>query len=324
MKPLSKSNPARESGFAVFRVPALAEWPWLVHGFSTRRGGVSSLANSPGALRQGGDLNLGKVTWDRARKVEQNRRRLLAGLKAEGMRLVVLNQIHSDLIRVFDDGLATAGAVVRSLTVPSTPLGTGAARRGALPGDGLVSNQPGLLLSVLVADCLPILVVDTRQRVVAALHCGWRGTARRLAQKAVGALKLRFASRDRDLRAAIGPGIRVCCYCVGEDVADEFASQFLYADSLLISHPEEESILEKKYSLFFQVQPRGSPPKSGRRIHLDLVQANVRQLRDARVAPKHIYAEAPCTRCHPELFFSHRRDAGRTGRMMGVIGIRDI
>src|SRR5579864_1435965 len=102
---------------------------------------------------------------------------------------------------------------------------------GVIPaaGDGLITNRPGLLLSILAADCLPILLVDTRQRAVAAIHCGWRGTASGMAQKAVGTMKMIFGSRERDLRAAIGPGIRGCCYKVGPDVVTEFESQFPYA-----------------------------------------------------------------------------------------------
>lgn len=312
MKRPRKSGVGRKSRVAVLRAPALARWPWLVHGFSTRPGGVSSLANSSGSEKRGADLNLGKVPWDRARNVEENRRRLLASLQAQEMRLVIPNQIHSDLIRIFD-----------SAAPPTQALLSRGVGGQALRGDGLMTNQRGLLLSILAADCFPILLVDTRQRVVAGLHCGWRGTARRLAQKGAGLMRQRFGSREQDLRAAIGPGIRVCCYQVGHEVIEEFESQFLYANTLFVSHTDEASPLEMKYPLLFHRRPRSSPPRDKQRIHLDLIQANARQLLDAGIAPKHIYADAPCTSCHPELFFSHRRDAGRAGRMMAVIGIRE-
>ena len=217
------------------------------------------------------------------------------------MRLLILNQIHSDMIHVLDGNSATTQV---------------------LRGDGIITDQPGLLLSILAADCLPILLVDTNQRIVAALHCGWRGTARRLAQKAVGRMRFRFGSREQDLRVAIGPGIRGCCYRVGEEVAEEFSSQFLYAERILIIRKDERGVLEKSYPLLFRSGPRGTPQKKTVGIYLDLVQANIRQLMDAGIAPEHMSAEMPCTNCHPELFFSHRRDAGRTGRTMGVIGIR--
>jgi len=213
---------------------------------------------------------------------------------------VTLRQIHSDLIHVIDQ---------------KTKLTTG------MRGDGLVTDRSGLLLSILAADCLPVLLVDTERRVVAALHCGWRGTAKRIAEKAVGLLRQRFGSRPEDIRAAIGPGIRACCYRVGKDVAAEFEAQFIYAREILRFH-KEVSLLEKKYPLVFRFQPRGHPPVDDRIVRLDLVAANARQLRDAGVSAANIWSDAPCTHCNAEMFFSHRRDAGVTGRMMAVVGIR--
>ena len=294
--------------------PHLVQLPWLVHGFSTRRGGVSRLANSRPASATGKDLNLGlniglnigKRKGDSRRNVAENRRRLLARLDAKEMQLVTQRQIHSDLIHVLD-----ASSPGSPLAFPST-------------GDGMVTDRSGLLLSVVVADCLPVLLVDIKQRVVAALHCGWRGTVRRIAQKGVGLMKQTFGSRDRDLRAAIGPGIQVCCYRVGEEVRDEFEGQFSYASQLFV-YSEEPSPLQTRYPLLFHHNPE-SHAAFDNPIYLDLVQANIRQLRETGVTAMHIYAEAPCTSCHPELFFSHRRDAGQTGcqtgRMMGVVGIR--
>ncbi|MBI4460487.1 MAG: peptidoglycan editing factor PgeF [Acidobacteria bacterium] len=279
----------------MLRVPALARFPWLIHGFSTRQGGVSSFSNSAGH-----DLNLGKVAWDTSENIAQNRRRLLSALKAEQMELVGLRQIHSDLIRVLD----------------GSPAGT-----SSLAGDGLVTQKSGELLSIQVADCLPVLLVDSRQRVVAALHCGWRGTARRLAQKGVGVMKLLYGSRSQDLWAAIGPGIRACCYAVGNEVAEEFRSQFHYAGQLLRPCTEAAGLIEQKFPALFQNLPMAlRPPRPS--AYLDLVLANNQQLRDAGIPAKQIYSEAPCSSCRADLFFSHRRDNGITGRMMGMIGIR--
>ena len=283
----------------VMETPLLGRFLWLVHGFSTRRGGVSSFGNLDHSYADGADLNLGKVPWDRTAHVLENRRRLLALLQAQHMPLLLQRQIHSDLIRVVDGS-----------ALPNPPPA----------GDGLMTDRPGLLLAVLVADCLPILLVDARQRVVAALHCGWRGTARRLTEKAVGRMRLEYGSRTKDLWAAIGPGIRACCYQVGEEVVEEFASQFRYAEKLLETRTRPPSPLEIKHSVMLFTSARSA---NRREVYLDLVQANVGQLREAGVPAKHIDSQAPCTSCHPELFFSHRRDAGRTGRMMGVIGVRE-
>jgi purine-nucleoside/S-methyl-5'-thioadenosine phosphorylase / adenosine deaminase len=287
------------SSVLVLRAPVLAEIPWLVHGFSTRLGGVSAIPDLTGSHAE---LNLGKVAWDSAANVAANRRRFLECLRAEGMRLHIQQQIHSDLIRVLDE-------------IPAP----GSNQRG----DGLIADRKGLLLGILAADCPPVLVVDVRQKVVAALHCGWRGTARRIAQKGVGRMRLLFDSRPEDLRAAIGPGICACCYRVGEEVLAEYESQFLYASSLLLMERPHKKFFDKKYALMRSAPWRATPSPNGRIIHLDLVEANIRQLEEAGLDRAQIHADAPCTSCHPELFFSHRRDAGRTGRMLGVIGIRN-
>ena len=179
-RPPTRTVPASS---LVLRAPLLSRLPWLVHGFSTRVGGVSSL---PDSRTTGGELNLGNVDWDQPSKVAENRRRLLECLQAKQMTLIVQNQIHSDLIRVLTQA-----------PVPSR----------SLRGDGLMTDQPGLLLGILAADCLPVLLTDVRQRVVAALHCGWHGTVRRIAQKAAGRMRQQFGSRPQDLRAAIGPGL---------------------------------------------------------------------------------------------------------------------
>jgi len=190
-------------------------------------------------------------------------------------------------------------------------------------GDALVTDRPGLLLAILTADCLPVLILDVRQRVVAAAHCGWRGTACRIAQKTVGRMRLLYGSRPEDLRAAIGPGIRSCCYRVGEEVAAEYESQFLYSSKILIFQKPHKYFVNKKYALMRNERWRATPSSNGRIINLDLVEANVRQLEDAGVETRNIFADSPCTSCNPQLFFSHRRDAGHTGRMMGVIGVRE-
>jgi YfiH family protein len=289
--------PAPGPATLVLRDPILSEADRLVHGFSTRLGGVSAIPHS----RRRAALNLGHLPWDSAANVAENRRRFLDCLRAGEMQLVLQEQIHSDLIH----------------TLRALPNGASARR-----GDGLITDRPRLLLGILSADCLPVVVADVRQRVVAAFHCGWRGTLKRIAQKGVGRMRQLFGSRPQDLRAALGPGIRACCYRVGEDVAAEYESQFLYAASLLRVHKPHKYFVNKTYALMRSEPWRGGASGEGRSFHLDLVEANLRQLLEAGLERANIYAQAPCVSCHPELFFSHRRDAGRTGRMLGVIGIR--
>jgi YfiH family protein len=293
---MSPQQPSQSKGtITVLGDPALARLEWLIHGFSTRKGGVSRSSGSGGPS---GELNLAGVQWDRAANVEENRRRFLKALGAAKVRLVLQQQIHSDLIRSID-----------------SPLEQG------VRGDGLLTRKSGLLLGVVAADCLPVLLVDVRKRVVGAVHAGWRGTVRRIAEKAVGRMRMLYGSLPEDLRAAIGPGIHACCYQIGEDVAAEFENQFVYAEALLRTHRAEQSALEKKYPLLLD-RWRGPRPQERRTIHLDLVEANLRQLQEAGLARERIWQDTRCTSCHPELFFSHRRDAARAGRMLGVVGIR--
>ncbi len=171
---------------------------------------------------------------------------------------------------------------------------------GAAPeADALVTAVPGILLGIQAADCVPILLVDTRLRVVAAVHAGWRGTAAANVEGVVAHLRQHFNSRHADLRAAIGPSIGACCYTVGEEVRERFDAAFAYAPDL------------------FQQQHDG--------LHLNLAEANRRQLLAAGLAPGAIDVTAECTACArvggQRKFFSHRAEAGFTGRAMGIIGI---
>ncbi len=151
-------------------------------------------------------------------------------------------------------------------------------------GDALIENQPGSVVAVRTADCIPILLVDERRRAVAAVHAGWRGTVARIASDAVAAMGRRFGTRTEDLHAAIGPGIGKCCYEVGAEVAAQFGWQG--------------------------------------REHIDLGAANRRQLEEAGVTPDRIYASYLCTKCRAEEFDSFRRDQAAAGRMYSFAGIR--
>ena len=113
--------------------------------------------------------------------------------------------------------------------IPAIVHRVSAPAKDPLAGDGLITNAPGLLLAIKTADCVPVLVVDIKRRVVAAFHAGWRGTVARIVEKGVGEMRHQFGSLPRDLRAAIGPCIRRCCYRVGHEVRAEFESQFSYA-----------------------------------------------------------------------------------------------
>lgn len=130
-----------------------------------------------------------------------------------------------------------------------------------------------------------------------------------------------FGSKPRDLEAAIGPGVHNCCYVVGEEVRDNFASQFAYGVELFHELKESDPVREK-YPLLFLTARAPGHSKLPVNIFLDLVEANRRQLVDAGVPAKHIEASPLCTSCRTDLLFSYRAEKGVTGRLMGVVGIR--
>jgi polyphenol oxidase len=272
----------------------LRRLPWLIHGFSTRRGGFSRRYG-------GGALNLGFTRDDSSATVRRNRRLFLEKLGARrGKRLwplVTVRQIHSDLIHC----------------IASPP-------RHQLTGDGLITATPEILLAVQAADCLPVILVDVEHRAVGAFHAGWRGTVKRILEKAVGEMHRQFRSEPRRIRAAIGPGIHGCCYEVGAEVREKFASQFAYASDLFREAKGFDPVREKPMS-FLCARPPGHNCRPIR-LFLDLVEANRRQLVDAGVPPTNITASRLCTACHRDLLFSHRADKAATGRMLGVVGIR--
>ena len=292
-----RRSPARPGKpIEILRAQSLSPLPWLVHGFSTRQGGVSTCYG-------GNALNLGLTQHDSRENVERNRALFLAGVGAENedrcvWPLVQLRQVHS--------------SVVHRITVaPHEPL----------TGDGLITNIVGLLLAVKTADCVPVLVVDAKHRAVGAFHAGWHGTVARVVEKGIGEMRRQFGSTPRDLRAALGPSIRRCCYQVGFEVRSEFESQFSYADELF-EEIFDANAIHVRYPMLFLNQRAPGHGDFGPEIHLDLVEANKRQLEDAGMREQQITVVGGCTACDTTRFFSHRAEFGKTGRMMAVIGIR--
>jgi YfiH family protein len=273
---------------------------WLVHGFSTRLGGVSRAYG-------GNALNLGFTKHDSRAAVERNRQLFLKQLGAANGRkswpLVSLRQIHSDLIHRVDR--------TRVDEMPEQPLA----------GDGMVTDTPGLVVAVQAADCLPVIMVDRKQRAVGVLHAGWRGTVQRIVEKGVGEMRKHFKSDPRHLLAAIGPGVHGCCYEVGEEVRTRFEAQFAYAD-ILFREVKDSDPVREKYPLLFLTARAPGHGELPAKLFLDLVEANRRQLLDAGLMAKNVDTSAPCTACHTELLFSFRAEKGATGRMMAAAGIR--
>jgi len=158
--------------------------------------------------------------------------------------------------------------------------------------DALITNRPGVLLSVRTADCLPILIADIDTHSVAAIHAGWRGVVQEIVPKTIARLASEYGSCPEGLRVAIGPGIGECCFQVGAEVAQQFAALF----------PEREDLFAK--------------------TRIDLLESVRRQLSRSGVTAGQIDATSLCTVCHADVFDSYRRDRDAAGRMVSLIGIR--
>ena len=282
----------RSGGLTILQASALARLPWLIHGFSTRPGGASSLGNE-------GVLNLGNTDWDTPKKVEQNRAQFQTALGAKTMPLASLQQCHTDILHV----------VSRLRAEP-------------LRGDALLCANPGVLLAVKTADCVPILLADTKRHAIAAVHAGWRGTLARIVEKALGRMRMEFGTKPKDVVAVLGPAIGRCCYEVGAEVAQAFAAQFEPAREWFDGPFDKVTSDDSPNPLrWLQMTPPGHDPPPPR-VSLDLQAANRWQLGRAGVPAGNIFASDLCTACRTDLLFSHRRERGKTGRLMAVIGIR--
>jgi hypothetical protein len=299
-------RPAR--GLQILEAPVFARLDWLVHGFSTRPGGASKLnAFGDGREKSESVLNLGFTEWDQRERVVENRAKFFSAVGAAKMRVAALRQIHSDIVHRVDAAEASA---------------SGNPSWDASQGDALFTREPGVLLVVQTADCIPILLVDPKGHAVAAIHAGWRGTLRRIAAKTIGRMQMEFGTRPKDVMAALGPRIGPCCYEVGPEVAKEFQAQFPNAREwfdgpfdAIASHENDPNWLP-----WLTMRPPGhrvSPP----RVWLDLIAANRAILADAGIAPANISSSGLCTGCRSDLLFSYRRER-TTGRMMAAIGIR--
>jgi polyphenol oxidase len=278
----------RSGGLQILQLAPFHKLPWLVYGFSTRAGGASTLDGHR-------VLNLSFMEWDSKENVFENRRRFQSAVGARDFTVLPIKQIHSDVIHVFS-------------AVSAQPY----------KGDASATNQPGLLLAVQTADCVPILLVDPGKRAVAAIHAGWRGTLARITEKAVGRMQLEFASKPSSLLAALGPSIGPCCYEVGTELVTKFTAQFADAAEYF---DEPRSGEEPNPLQWLNMAPPGHqpPPKN---VHLDLRKANRSQLLAAGLRPQNIFTTDLCNACRTDLFFSYRKEGPQSGRLFSVIGLR--
>ncbi|GMX66893.1 peptidoglycan editing factor PgeF [Paenibacillus elgii] len=261
--------------------------PAVTAGFTTRRGGVSREAF--------GSLNCGLHVEDAPADVVANRKLLAESLELPFESCTYAEQVHGKEIQVVGKGQRGAG---------------NDSREKALQGkDGFVTNEPGVFLHALFADCVPLYFYDPVRKAVGLAHAGWKGTALQIAKATLETMSAAYGTKPRDVKAAIGPSIGVCCYEVDDAVIARM-------DKVLEQVAPGGGADESGRSPFYEKQPNG-------KYKLNLQQINRQIMIKAGIMPSHIEISGLCTSCRTDLFFSHRKEGGKTGRMAAWIGLRE-
>lgn len=260
----------------LLKFPLLESTGIVEHCFTTREGGVSEDIFAK--------LNLSYSRGDRKDAVDENYRRLAQALHVTVDDFVCSDQTHTTNVR----------------RVGKREKGYGVTKeRGYRDVDGLITNEPGVVLSTFYADCVPLFFVDPVHRAIGLSHSGWRGTVGRMGKVTVEAMGKAFGSVPSEIYAAVGPSICQDCYEVSEDVAEQFEEEF----------PEHTSELLK--------------PKAGGKYQLDLWKCNEIVLIKAGILPEHLAVTNICTCCNPTLLFSHRASHGRRGNLGAFMYLKE-
>ena len=262
----------RKNELTVLEFDNLSRFPEICHFSSTRTGGCSSGNYS--------SLNLGFNSGDAPQDVTANRKTLCTALGINPGTIVFPKQTHT--------------ATIKMITSCFNELDERAQKQFLNETDAVVTDLKGVCVAIKTADCVPILLFDSKQKVVAAVHAGWRGTVQNIVKETIQLMAEKYGSSPSDLWAGIGPSISPEIYEVGEEVWSQFASEFYQATY---------------------------PSKADKRL-LDLWSANYHQLVNAGVPSEQIEAARICTYSNPDQFFSARRDGLKTGRMATGIMLR--
>mgnify|MGYP001255323555 FL=1 len=247
------------------QVPQWQNYPGLLHGFMGRRGGKS--------VGRYAGLNLSYRVGDDNKVVSQNVCDMKLAVGIHDGKVVTMQQVHGDhIIEITDKKLKEAGEA-----------------------DGMVTAESGVYLGVLTADCVPLLFIAPKQRLVAAVHAGWCGTLAGIAEKTVRLFQSQYDIAASELEVALGPSIGVCCYEVKDDVAVPLMKKWGSLTTPSIAVRDGKSFINLS------------------RLNRDI-------LRDTGIPGKQLFQIGPCTRCAAEDFYSYRREGGETGRQISVIG----
>lgn len=248
-----------------YRFKQFDDYPECIHAVSTK------LVSEPYAF------SLALHTGEDEASIINNRKKVssLLGL-GEELDFIVANQTHSDHIKVVTEKETKGWKGIEDAVADC---------------DALITSKKGVVLTILTADCVPVLLYDKEKEVVAAIHAGWKGTEANIVAKTVEKMIEVYGSDPKDIMAGIAPSIGRCCYEVGEDVVQHF-----------FDTPEAFNSIGEKYML-------------------DLPLLNKKQLLDVGVSESSIEMSDVCTACEVERFFSYRKEQGCSGRFMSMIGL---
>lgn len=234
-----------------------------------------------GGVSQGiyNSMNTSITKEDTIENVRKNLETVCSAIGIDYTRLVFSKQTHGDKIRI-----VTEADIGKGLTIPSDIENT----------DGLMTNVPGIPLITFYADCVPLFFLDRRNRAIAVTHSGWKGTVLKIGEKTIRQMAEVYGTRPEDCLVGIGPSLEMNCFEVGQEVAAQFAESF----------GNQSRIIE--------------PLKNGKYI-VDLWEVNKLMLMELGVPENNITISGFCTKCNEKLFFSYRRDKGRTGSLSAIM-----
>lgn len=251
---------------------ALDQLPWLKNGFSTRYGGVSTDYLS--------SLNLGFGRGDLEENVVKNHEIIAEAIGFSPSSIVSSHQTHTTNVKI-----VTKDDCGKGIYQP----------RDYENVDGMITNEPGITLATYYADCVPLYMVDTKNRAIGLSHSGWRGTVEKMGKVTIALMQKTYGTNPKDVVACIGPSICQDCYEIGDDVAKEFKKVF--CDNI------HEILLEKENGKY----------------QLNLWKCNELIFKEAGVPLENIQVTDICTCCNPETLYSHRGHNGKRGNLAAFL-----
>lgn len=267
-----------KKGVEYLTFPAFSEIETVKHLFSTRIGGVSEGIFS--------SMNLSFTRGDNEEAVLENYKRIAEVLSCSIDDFVCADQTHTTNIRL----------------VTKEDKGKGVVKpKDYTDIDGLITNEPGIMLVTFYADCVPLYFVDRVNKAVGLAHSGWRGTLGRMGSEMVKKMGEAFGTKAEDLTVAIGPSICQECYEISKDIAELFMDAF------------PDSKVSKE--ILYETVP-------GEKYHLNLQRTNAYILEECKIPKKQIYVADICTCHNPDYLFSHRASKGQRGNLAAFLGLR--